>query len=187
MRKTMFAFTLLAATAAIPALAGGHGGGMMDHSKPITRAQVEAMVKARFQDADANKDGVVTAAEHDAVRAARMKAMHDEKFQRMDSDRNGQVSKAEFDAFHTERMKDMADNKGMKPHHGGRKGHGMGHGFAKMDSNKDGKLTLDEAMARPMEMFARADANKDGTVTPEEHQAAMATMMKHHDMKHGTR
>ncbi|MBI3144458.1 MAG: EF-hand domain-containing protein, partial [Pseudogulbenkiania sp.] len=40
--------------------------------------------------------------------------------------------------------------------------------FAKLDSNSDSKLNMDEVKAA----FERADANKDGSVTPDELRAA---------------
>jgi hypothetical protein len=61
----------------------------------------------RFARLDANRDGTVTTAEAEAVRAtARARAMErskgalDRHFARLDADGNGQISRAEFDAGH---------------------------------------------------------------------------------------
>jgi hypothetical protein len=46
---------------------------------------------------------------------------------------------------------------------------GGGHGGKRhMDTNKDGKITLDEALAGAKARFAKVDANKDGSLTREE-------------------
>ena len=172
--------------AAIPALADHHGG-KMEWKEPTTRAEVEAQVKERFAAVDTNKDGAVTKAEADA-HATSMKAdwqakaaeHHARMFTEMDTDKNGQISRAEFDAAHQARMtgREEAHDDGRKMgggrmmmHHG--PGEGMGQmWFDRIDANKDGKVTLAEALAKPLEMFDRADANKDGTLTPEERKAA---------------
>ncbi len=44
--------------------------------------------------------------------------------------------------------------------------------FAKIDSNGDGVVTLQEFESRAMTRFDKADANKDGKITPEERKAA---------------
>lgn len=171
--------------AAIPALADHHGG-KMAWNEPTTRAEVEAQVKDRFAAADTNKDGAVTKAEADA-HAASMKAdwqakaaeRHAQMFTEMDADKNGQISRAEFDAMHEKRMAERQEARGDRPDlGGGRMHHGQAGGrmgfmwFERIDANKDGKVTLAEAQAKPLEMFDRADANKDGTLTPEERKAA---------------
>jgi hypothetical protein len=45
--------------------------------------------------------------------------------------------------------------------------------FSTLDSNKDGKISLDEARADPglYEVFAMLDLNHDGFLTPQEFQA----------------
>ncbi len=43
--------------------------------------------------------------------------------------------------------------------------------FAKLDTNGDGVVTMQEMEQRALERFAKADANKDGKVTPEERRA----------------
>lgn len=46
-------------------------------------------------------------------------------------------------------------------------------GFDQNDSDKDGELTLDELMAKPLMRFACLDANHDGKVTQAEAEAGM--------------
>lgn len=167
-----------------------------DPKSPITRAEVKAKVDARFNAADTNHDGVLTRAEFDAARAqmkaqfeARMKERADARFTAMDADKNGQISKAEYDDARAARKAKWEEARadGQRPHRGMR--HGMHHDmrgmrggpgggdlFARMDANKDGKVTLAEAEAGPLAHFDKADANKDGTLTPEERQAARKAM-----------
>jgi hypothetical protein len=160
---------------AIPAWAmAGH-----DHDGkrgPQTRAEVEAKVKKHFTAVDANKDGAITGEERDAFKAAHRGEMRDKMFTILDADKNGQISREEFDAHHR-------DGKGMGERHGMRGMHhrGMnmrGDMFAKADGNSDGKVTLNEATGKALEIFDRADTNKDGTVTPEERRAAWKSWME---------
>jgi len=65
----------------------------------------------------------------------------------------------------------------------GKRHHGMmGGGF---DGNKDGTVTRDEFMARPLAMFEKTDANKDGVVTADEAKAARAQFGKDHGGRGG--
>ena len=162
---------------------------------PMTRAQVQAMVQERFARVDANHDGVVTKAEFDAYvasmkaeRTAKRGKHRDERFAELDTNKDGQISKAEFDAQHGP---DDAARGGMGRHRMNRHGHAGGMSmrgwggnpdamFAAMDANKDGRVTLAEAMAKPLAMFDRADADHDGTVTPEERRAAWVDMTATH-------
>lgn len=121
-------------------------------------------------------------------------------FTAMDADKNGQISRTEWDSHHAgmkakwaeRRETAQADGKErrelrMKFKDGdkdGRKGHrmmhhgGMGWGglgekwFETADANKDGRITLAEAKAKPLARFDAADANKDGTLSPDERRAA---------------
>ena len=175
-----------AALIAIPALAMADQD---DHGGPMTRAEVEEKVKARFAEVDANKDGVITREEADAFRDARQKQMHDEMFDRLDANKDRQISREEFDSFHrggamAERGDARQDMAGEVGH--GRMEHGMGRGgmmmhgdlFAKADANGDGKVTLSEATSKALELFDQADANHDGTVTPGERRAAFKARME---------
>lgn len=160
----------------------------------VTRSQVQAQVAAMFAKADSNKDGAITAAELQAGREARQKARADELFARLDADRNGQVSRAEFDAGHAkmrearaERRGDGSGKDGPRVHRGGvhwgKGGFAGGPGgkggeawFARLDANKDGRVTLAEATAQRLQWFDKADANNDGKLTAEERRAARDVM-----------
>ena len=186
----------VAALMAVPALAwqmGEHHG----LKGPTTRAEVQAKVQECFAKADTNKDGAITQAEFDAHRTA-MKAEWEgkraehraEMFAKLDSDKNGQLSKAEFSAPRPDRGEDMGEHRGhMGGHHrmGGMMAMGKmgGDWFARLDANKDGKVTLAEASAQALAHFDKADTNKDGTLTPEERKAAWETMRAEWKAKRG--
>jgi hypothetical protein len=51
--------------------------------------------------------------------------------------------------------------------------HGGGHMIEKMDTNKDGAVSKDEAMAFHGQKFDEMDADKDGKLTKEEGKAFM--------------
>ena len=46
--------------------------------------------------------------------------------------------------------------------------------FDQVDTNGDGRITTQEALAVPGLDFSRMDADKNGSVTPDEFQSAMA-------------
>ncbi len=199
MKTLVIAASLAAAIAGtVPALAQQRGPD--HHAQPMTRADVQAKVKERFAQVDANHDGVVTKAEFDAYRSkaqadreAKRGERRAEMFARLDTNKDGQISQAEF-AARPDRGPDGADapgghgRMGMRGgmHHGGMGGWGGWGGpngdrraegfFAAMDANHDGKVTLAEATAKPLAMFDKADANHDGIVTPEERRAAWGAM-----------
>jgi Ca2+-binding EF-hand superfamily protein len=188
MKKYLIGASVVALLA-VPALALQAGDHHREMMGPQTRAQVQAKVQEHFAKLDTNKDGAITQAEFDAHRAAmktewqaKRAERRAEMFGKLDTDKNGQLSKAEFNAPRPDR----GEGKGDGEHRGHWRGHhgGMGGGmmmgggdmFARLDANKDGKVTLAEASAKALEMFDKADANKDGTVTPEECKAAWGAM-----------
>lgn len=61
--------------------------------------------------------------------------------------------------------------------------HGGGHGGGKrhMDTNQDGKITLDEALAGAKARFAKVDANKDGSITKDEAKGPFAHKLEKKD------
>ena len=88
---------------------------------------------------------------------AQMQAMIADRFAKMDANHDGFVTEAELS--------------------GGRNvGGNAAAMIARLDSDKDGKVSLAELSARTLAMFDRADANHDGIVTPEERQAAREAM-----------
>lgn len=186
--------SVLAVTGVAHAKPGGDEGRM---GPPKTRAELQTMIAGHFKAADADKDGIVTKAEAEAAREAmkakyaeRRGAMREQHFAKLDTDKNGQLSKEELSARHERGDKDgkhaggghdghgdRMGHHGWRGHHGGGMGMAMrGQWFERADANKDGKLTLAEAEAGPLEMFDKVDTNKDGTISREEHQAARATM-----------
>ena len=103
----------------------------------------------RLKAADTNADGLISRAEAAALpRIA-------ERFDEIDANRDGQVS---FEELRASRK------------HG--HGHGRGGHLKRMDTDGDGKLSRNEALAAAAARFDAADANKDGFVTPEEMKAA---------------
>lgn len=143
-------------------------------TQPMTKAEVEARVKQRFERLDTNRDGIVTREEVEATRAARRAEAQDRRFAMVDADKNGSISRAEFDGAIATRSERRAERGGKRWKRGGRGGpEAM---LARADTNSDGRLTLAEALARPMARFETADTNRDGTLTPEERKAAREKM-----------
>jgi EF hand len=139
MKKMFFAGAALAALAAAPALAQQGGEGRGRFAQPQTRADVQAQVQARFARADSNRDGFVT---QDEVRAGA-------------EARGGQ------------RQERRGGRGGMMAGFGGR-------AFAAMDLDSDGRVALAEAQRAALQRFDRVDSNRDGTITLDERQAARA-------------
>jgi len=111
-------------------------------------------------------------------------------FERIDTDRNGAISRSEFDAHASARAERRAERRGpdgMRGGRGMRHARMMGHRgpgamaggrfggamFERMDSDRDGRVSLAEASSRALEMFDRADANRDGTASADERRATM--------------
>ena len=158
-------------------------------AKIHTRAEVQARVAEHFAKVDTNRDGVITKAEADSAMqgfrtamAERRKDHRDDRrgnaFERLDSNRDGAVNRAEWDAGAAQREQRIASrdhNKDGRPDgrrfkHAGMRGMGGfgGHMFEMADTNKDGRVTLQEAQAAALQHFDMADANRDGQITPEE-------------------
>lgn len=92
-------------------------------------------------------------------------------FKRIDTDGDGKVSRAEWgtmvDASPMLQSLSLsqAQREGLRA--------SLMADFDQNDSDKDGALTLDELMARPLVRFACLDANHDGRVTQAEMEANM--------------
>ncbi|MDO8411106.1 MAG: EF-hand domain-containing protein [Phenylobacterium sp.] len=107
-----------------------------------------------FADADTNRDGLITMAEHQASRAAR--------FDRLDRDRDGVIRMQDFPRI-ARRGDGGADLQRM---------------ISAADRNRDGALTREEMLASPPVAFALADANNDGILTAAERDAAKARLQQ---------
>ena len=83
-----------------------------------------------------------------------------QQFAAMDTNHDGVVTRDEFDAYRANPA----------PGAGGVFGHVGGHWFDKADAAGNGRVTLAEAEARPLQLFDMADSNHDGVVDRNEAQ-----------------
>ena len=185
MNKKILVTALCGVAIAIPALAAmAHEDMQAMHAEPMTKAAVEAKIKTHFAKVDANADGYIVKTEAEAAHGKMMGDMRDRHFKSMDANGDGSISRAEFDAQHGSGAAggeghEGAHKVGMMRHGSQGGGHMamMGaHMFERADADKDGRVSLAEALARSMAHFDKVDANKDGTITPEERKAAHEKM-----------
>lgn len=193
MKKLIFVGIAGVALASGAALAQPRQG----EGRTIDRAQVESRVAAMFARVDANRDGFVTQEEAQGARQA-MRAQRQERrgerrealFARLDTDRNGVISREEFTAPRAraeggeragrgERRVARMERRGGRGMRGGMRGRmgagfGGGQAFARMDADRDGRVSLAEATRFRLERFDRIDANDDGRISREEIQAVRA-------------
>jgi len=169
--------------------------------KIVTRAEVDAKVRARFARLDVNRDGSLTTAEMATGREARKgqgagHAMRDPNaaFDRLDVNRDGMINRDEFARGRQMRMEKRIVMKrddptsgqpgamrGMRGKRGGMHGgtHGgmVGGAMLKLaDVNQDGRVTLQEATSGALRHFDMIDTNRDGRITPEERRAGRGMM-----------
>ena len=90
------------------------------------------------------------------------------QFARLDANHDGVVSHAEFDAFR-QRNAAAADSGDPFARVGA-------HWFEHADADGDGRVTMAEAAARPLELFDTADIDHDGIVSVNERKMAMMLM-----------
>lgn len=179
MNHFLLAGAALAALAAIPAVAQPREG---RPAGPLTRADVEARVEARFARADADRDGFVTAEEvragaeqRRANRQHRRGERRAQLFDRLDSDHDGSISREEFESRPA--LRGGGEGRGRRLAQRRGRGGGMMAGFGarafeRLDSDRDGRVALAEAERAALERFDRVDADRDGTISAEERQAA---------------
>ena len=185
------AAAVLAASA--PALAQPARSGAGD--RIVTRADMQDRVRSNFMRVDANRDGFVTRAEAQAVagerRGGRREARAERRenrgerraaqFARLDANRDGMISRAEFSAprargDRAELRQQRAERRANRMERRGQRG-GGGFGlraFERQDANRDGRLSLAEAIRARLVRFERLDLDRDGRLTREERQRARA-------------
>ncbi len=110
---------------------------------------------------DANRDGVVTRAEYDAIRL--------ERFRAADTNRDGVVSEDEYVAEFTGRLKRQYFDQGRQPDQAYENSIKQAHvRFAIVNRARDGKYTLAEDRDIADKTFKAADTNNDGVVSKED-------------------
>ncbi len=96
------------------------------------------------------------------IRRTEVIAFVQKQFAAMDANHDKQVSPAEFEAFRARQPE--KSQAGL--------GHVGGRWFEKADADGDGRVTLGEAQARPLQLFDMADANGDGIASLQEQSVA---------------
>jgi len=127
-----------------------------------------------FDRLDTNHDGQITKADVDAARAARLarkgkpsagrRSGSSAPFAQADANRDGIVTRAEFEA--------ATANGKIKVRHANMRGSAIVRLFDLADTNKDGRVSLDEAKQAALQHFDVADLNHDGVLTPDERRQA---------------
>ena len=152
-RFSLFTLALVAAaplSAQVTAPASGA-------AQSVPRAKVVANAEAEFARVDANKDGQMSRTEIETYQrtsaTARVTARNKALFAELDADKNGQLSAAEFAKLSSAPKADATN-------------------VLRVDTNKDGQLSLAEHRAAMLDTFNKIDANKDGLLTAAEVQTA---------------
>lgn len=165
-------------------------------SRSVTADEFDSRLRERFARLDKNSDGVVDAAEAEAhvtqlsERGGRFREWMRDSFKaRFDADRDGKVTRQEaldrvrrqfsrMDLDGDGRITDadlppMMRGRGVLKGEAGMIGRG-GFGLGRLlgaDANKDGVITLDEALAEGGRRFDLADRNKDGVIDKSDYDA----------------
>lgn len=166
MTRTM---TLTVVSALALALAAG---AVQAHGKADGRMGGWAAAIPDFAALDTDKDGKVTRAELDARRAERQKAM--------DPDGDGFITLDEMKAHAAAQARVRAESM-------------VDRMFARLDTDKDGRLSAAEAMAGPMaggdrgagRMFDRVDRDGDGAISQQEYDRMAERMQGRGEGRHG--
>lgn len=141
---------------------GGHGERMRGHEHGHGPGGMMGLFgPIKFSDIDTKGQGFITAEDIQAYKLARLKAI--------DKDGDGYITPAEFTDFEmqriTPRIQQRADDL-----------------VKRLDLNGDGKLSIEELAAAPLDMmFAHLPTDKDGNVTE---QAFLGAFGAHHGWRH---
>lgn len=148
-------------------------GGPAKH-QPAKRADLQAMLEARFDKLDANKDGKLTPEDHAARRTERRELA----FSRLDADKNGAISKAEFTAPRAKpqdgpQMHRAAMNwRGHMP----RGPWGARPGPDGAGAKAGQPVTKSDFVAQGLARFDKVDTDRDGILSQAERDAARSAM-----------
>ena len=160
---------------------GGHGMGLSKFDKDgngvVTRDEMRTVALERFDKVDTNKDGRITM---DEMQAA-AKEHTAKRFAKHDKNGDGKLSRDEVSHM-PDQVFARLDKNGdgfLTPdelNFGGKEQRLEKH-FEHADTNHDGAISRDEAIAEINAKFAKIDTNGDGVISADEAKAA------HH--KHG--
>jgi len=149
--------TVLLVTAASPALP--QAANAPKGPQPVSRTVYMSRVDKSFSEIDANKDAYADRAEIEAAEAKVIAARKEQAlkqreaaFREMDKDKNGSLTLQEFNAA-TAAQLPKANATPM---------------LNRLDTNKDGKVSIVENRAPYSARFDRLDTNKDGILSVEE-------------------
>jgi len=176
----------LALTAVTPAFAemGPWANADINKDGSIDRAEFDAGRATHFKNLDTDADGFVAEAEMQAFRDAhhaKMEGKHGDMsarfLKRFDADSDGKVTAAEWPKDGRMTFAEVDANAdgavtaeelgNMRKMRDGKPGEGKG-GLARLDTDKDGKVSAAEWNALGDRMFARMDDNKDGKIAKDE-------------------
>ena len=152
--------------------------GDADGDGRISRAEFVDGRIARLTAIDANRDGSVSAEEHQSGVDTRRNQRASARFEALDKNGDGSVSREEFTAAR-EMRGDRAGRQGghgMRGHRGDRGGH-RGHGGARgQGAEARGPMAIADVQTRLTTRFDLMDANRDGFIAAEERTAAREAM-----------
>ena len=150
--------TLILASMASPGLPQS-GAAQQKGPQPISRAVYMSRIDSSFSAIDTNKDGFTDRAEIDAAetkllatRKSQQLKQREAAFRQLDKDKNGSLSLQEYNSALAAQT--------AKPDVTGY--------VNRLDTNKDGKVSMAESRAPAAARFDRMDANKDGVLSVEE-------------------
>ena len=156
--------TVLLASAASPALP--QAAAAPKGPQPVSRVVYMSRIDRGFAEIDTNKDGYTDRAEFEAaetkaiaMRKAQILKQREAAFRQMDKDKSGSLSLTEFNsvvAAEPTRKADAAPR------------------LTRLDTNKDGRVSMVENRAPASAQFDRLDTNKDGILSVEEQKKAAA-------------